>query len=286
MLCGTIPDSKYNSSILVGLRHPGIARHVLLSSESNCRHVLISPLLGPILSHTIKNHTRAVSSTEQHTPAAFKLAVCEQNDTHQRSSVQYVNRRTHTSVHAFIMSTERHTSAFKRAVCQQKDTHQRSSVQCVNRMTHTSIQACIMSTERHTPAFKRALCQQNDTHQHSSVHYVNRTTHTSIQACIMSTERHTPAFKRALCQQNDTHQHSSVHYVNWTAHISVKACCIVNWTAHTSVQACSINASLILIACTVISKWPPRGPYSILHTVNSAVWYIDQRRILYIIDAY
>ena len=34
MLGGAIPD-KYNSSTLVGLRHPVIARHVLLSSESS-----------------------------------------------------------------------------------------------------------------------------------------------------------------------------------------------------------------------------------------------------------
>ena len=35
MLGGAIPDSKYNSSTLVGLRHPVIARHALLSSESS-----------------------------------------------------------------------------------------------------------------------------------------------------------------------------------------------------------------------------------------------------------
>ena len=34
MLCGAIPD-KQNSSTLVGLRHPVIARHALLSSESS-----------------------------------------------------------------------------------------------------------------------------------------------------------------------------------------------------------------------------------------------------------
>ena len=32
---GAIPDNKYNSSTLVGLRHPMIARHALLSSESS-----------------------------------------------------------------------------------------------------------------------------------------------------------------------------------------------------------------------------------------------------------
>ena len=32
---GAIPDNKYNSSTLVGLRHPVIARHVLFSSESS-----------------------------------------------------------------------------------------------------------------------------------------------------------------------------------------------------------------------------------------------------------
>ena len=35
MLGGAIPDSKYNSSILVDLRHPVIVRHALLSSESS-----------------------------------------------------------------------------------------------------------------------------------------------------------------------------------------------------------------------------------------------------------
>ena len=35
MLGGAIPDNKYNSSTLVGLRHPVIARHALLSSESS-----------------------------------------------------------------------------------------------------------------------------------------------------------------------------------------------------------------------------------------------------------
>ena len=35
MLGGAIPDNKYNSSTLVGLRHPMIARHALLSSESS-----------------------------------------------------------------------------------------------------------------------------------------------------------------------------------------------------------------------------------------------------------
>ena len=35
MLGGAIPDNKYNSPILVGLRHPVIARHALLSSESS-----------------------------------------------------------------------------------------------------------------------------------------------------------------------------------------------------------------------------------------------------------
>ena len=34
MLGGAIPDNKYNSSTLVGLRHSVIAPHVLLSSES------------------------------------------------------------------------------------------------------------------------------------------------------------------------------------------------------------------------------------------------------------
>ena len=33
MLGGAIPDNKYNSSTLVGLRHPVLARHALLSSE-------------------------------------------------------------------------------------------------------------------------------------------------------------------------------------------------------------------------------------------------------------
>ena len=32
---GAIPDNKYNSSTLVGLRHPVIAQHALLSSESS-----------------------------------------------------------------------------------------------------------------------------------------------------------------------------------------------------------------------------------------------------------
>ena len=35
MLGGAIPDNKYNSSTLVGLRHPVIARHALLSSKSS-----------------------------------------------------------------------------------------------------------------------------------------------------------------------------------------------------------------------------------------------------------
>ena len=35
MLGDTIPDNKYNSSTLVGLRHLVIARHALLSSESS-----------------------------------------------------------------------------------------------------------------------------------------------------------------------------------------------------------------------------------------------------------
>ena len=35
MFGGAIPDNKYNSSTLVGLRHPVIARHALLSSESS-----------------------------------------------------------------------------------------------------------------------------------------------------------------------------------------------------------------------------------------------------------
>ena len=35
MLGGAIPDNKYYSSTLVGLRHPVIARHALLSSESS-----------------------------------------------------------------------------------------------------------------------------------------------------------------------------------------------------------------------------------------------------------
>ena len=35
MLGGLIQDNKYNSSTLVGLRHPVIARHALLSSESS-----------------------------------------------------------------------------------------------------------------------------------------------------------------------------------------------------------------------------------------------------------
>ena len=35
MLSGAIPDNKYNSSKLVGLRHPMIARHALLSPESS-----------------------------------------------------------------------------------------------------------------------------------------------------------------------------------------------------------------------------------------------------------
>ena len=34
MLGGAILDNKYNSSTLVGLRYPVIARHALLSSES------------------------------------------------------------------------------------------------------------------------------------------------------------------------------------------------------------------------------------------------------------
>ena len=33
MLGGAIPDNKYNSSTLVGLRHPVIARYAILSSE-------------------------------------------------------------------------------------------------------------------------------------------------------------------------------------------------------------------------------------------------------------
>ena len=35
LLGGATPDNKYNSSTLVGLRHPAIARHALLSSESS-----------------------------------------------------------------------------------------------------------------------------------------------------------------------------------------------------------------------------------------------------------
>ena len=35
MLDGAIPDNKYNSSTLVGLGYPVIARHALLSSESS-----------------------------------------------------------------------------------------------------------------------------------------------------------------------------------------------------------------------------------------------------------
>ena len=35
MFGGAIPDNKYNSSTLVGLRHPVIARHSLLSSASS-----------------------------------------------------------------------------------------------------------------------------------------------------------------------------------------------------------------------------------------------------------
>ena len=35
MLAAAIPDNKYNSSTLVGLRHSVIARHALLSSESS-----------------------------------------------------------------------------------------------------------------------------------------------------------------------------------------------------------------------------------------------------------
>ena len=35
LLGGAIPDNKYNSSTLVGLRHPVIARHALSSSESS-----------------------------------------------------------------------------------------------------------------------------------------------------------------------------------------------------------------------------------------------------------
>ena len=35
MFGGAIPDNKYNSSTLAGLRHPVIARHALLSSESS-----------------------------------------------------------------------------------------------------------------------------------------------------------------------------------------------------------------------------------------------------------
>ena len=35
MLGGAIPDNKYNYSTLVGLRHPVIARHALLSSASS-----------------------------------------------------------------------------------------------------------------------------------------------------------------------------------------------------------------------------------------------------------
>ena len=35
MLGGAIPDNKYNSSTLVGFRHPVIAWHGLLSSESS-----------------------------------------------------------------------------------------------------------------------------------------------------------------------------------------------------------------------------------------------------------
>ena len=34
---------------------------------------------------------------------------------------------------------------------------------------------------------------------------------------------------------------------------------------------CISNASSIFIACTVVSKWPTRGWYNILHTINSAV---------------
>ena len=35
MLGGAIPGNKYNSSTLVGLRHPMIAQHALLSSQSS-----------------------------------------------------------------------------------------------------------------------------------------------------------------------------------------------------------------------------------------------------------
>ena len=35
MLGGAILDNKYNSSTIAGLRHPVIARHALLSSESS-----------------------------------------------------------------------------------------------------------------------------------------------------------------------------------------------------------------------------------------------------------
>ena len=35
MLGGAIPDNKYNSTTLAGLRHPVIAWHALLSSESS-----------------------------------------------------------------------------------------------------------------------------------------------------------------------------------------------------------------------------------------------------------
>ena len=35
MLGGAIPDNKYNSSTLVGLRHPVIARHALFNPESS-----------------------------------------------------------------------------------------------------------------------------------------------------------------------------------------------------------------------------------------------------------
>ena len=34
-----------------------------------------------------------------------------------------------------------------------------------------------------------------------------------------------------------------------------------------------------------IIKYPTRRRYNVLHTVNSAMWYLDQRRIAYLIDA-
>ena len=44
MLGGAIPDNQYNSSILVGLRHPVIARHALIYNK---KHIKMFQRLQP-----------------------------------------------------------------------------------------------------------------------------------------------------------------------------------------------------------------------------------------------